>query len=368
MKVAKDTFLYIERYTKERVMISKVTYIWIDGAEPYPKLRSKVKIVSLDGADVKAEDLPLWGFDGSSTNQAPTESSDLVLKPVCVKPNPLDGVGNYLALCEVLDTEHKPVESNHRAKLAELMDELSDEFDPYVGMEQEYTLFKKDKTPVGWPDHGNPEPQGPYYCGVGTDEVFERDFIEEHTDACIHADIKICGTNAEVMPGQWEYQVGYRDIEGEKADPLTISDEIWISRWLLYRLSEEYDIVAKLDAKPIRGDWNGAGMHTNFSTKQTRDETSGLKAIHAAVKALEDNHNAHIEKYGFGLEDRLTGEHETCRIDEFRSGVADRGSSIRIPLHVSQAGYGYFEDRRPSANANPYEVCTMLLETVCKGS
>ncbi|MBF13720.1 MAG: glutamine synthetase [Legionellales bacterium] len=346
-------------------MISKVTYIWIDGTIPYAKLRSKVKVLSLPESDVKLSDLPLWGFDGSSTNQAPTHQSDLVLKPVCIKPNPLEDYGSYLALCEVLDTDHKPVATNHRAKLIELMEQVSSDFDPYVGMEQEYTLFKKDKTPLGWPEHGNPEPQGPYYCGVGTDEVFARDLVEDHTDACIMAGIKICGTNAEVMPGQWEYQVGYRDIDGESADPLTISDEIWLSRWLLYRITEDYNVIVSLDAKPIKGDWNGAGMHTNFSTKQTRNPSTGMAAIKKAVTALESNHKAHIDNYGYGLEDRLTGDHETCSIDDFRSGVGDRGSSIRIPLHVSEAGYGYFEDRRPAANANPYEVCIKLIETVC---
>ena len=347
-------------------MLSKVTYIWIDGSEPYSKLRSKVRIIEQPKTELQPEDLPEWGFDGSSTNQAPTDSSDLIIRPVRVVMNPLEGEGNFLALCEVFNPDGTPHETNRRARLSELMAKVADEHDPWVGFEQEYTLFKGEY-PLGWPEHGNPAPQGPYYCGVGSDEVCDRSLIEDHTDACIDAGLMIFGTNAEVMPGQWEIQMGYRGIASEKADPLTVSDHVWIARWLLYRLGEEYSVNARLDAKPIKGDWNGAGMHTNFSTNATRNPDGGIDTIHAAVTALEGRHSAHIEKYGHGLADRLTGQHETCDIHEFRSGVSDRGSSIRIPLPVGQQGYGYFEDRRPAANANPYEVCSLLIETVCLG-
>lgn len=200
---------------------------------------------------------------------------------------------------------------------------------------------------------------------MGADEVFGRELIEEHTQACIDAGLMIYGTNAEVMPGQWEFQIGYRGLKSESADPLTVSDHLWLARWLLYRIGEDFDISAKLHPKPVKGDWNGAGKHTNFSTKYTRDPKTGMDAILSAIKNLERRHNDHITVYGHDLELRLTGAHETAPIDKFSYGIGNRGASVRIPRSVANQGYGYFEDRRPGANANPYEVAAVLIETVC---
>lgn len=278
--------------------------------------------------------------------------------------DPILHTGNYLVLCEVLNPGGSPHPSNKRACLRELMDKVGAQYDPWIGFEQEYTLFRG-STPLGWPDRGYPAPQGPFYCGIGADEAFGRPLVEEHTQACIDAGLMIFGTNAEVMPGQWEFQIGYRDIDSETADPLTVSDHLWLARWLLYRIGEKYGISATLDPKPVKGDWNGAGKHTNFSTKETRDPKNGMDAIKKAIAALEKQHKNHIPLYGHGLEERLTGKHETADIGTFSAGISDRGASIRIPRTVADKGYGYFEDRRPGANANPYEVSVALVETVC---
>lgn len=345
-------------------MISQATYIWIDGTEPTHNLRSKMKIFNAPAGSIDIKDFPVWNFDGSSTNQSSGDNSDLILQPVSFVRDPITNKGNYLVMCEVMTPDGKPHSTNKRAVLRQLLENGGDKHEPWMGFEQEYTLFRG-TTPLGWPERGYPAPQGPFYCGVGADEVFGRELVEEHTQACLDADLMLYGTNAEVMPGQWEFQIGPRGVDSEPCDPLTICDHVWFARWLLYRIGERHDISATLHPKPVKGDWNGAGQHTNFSTKAMRDKKGGLDAIHAAIELLSQRHREHIAVYGHGLDQRLTGEHETANISTFSSGVSDRGASIRIPQAVSEKGYGYLEDRRPGANANPYEIANALIQTIC---
>lgn len=343
--------------------ISRAEYIWLDGTIPTRQLRSKTRVGAF-GSNPSLEDFPEWSFDGSSTNQATGDDSDCILKPVKFAIDPTREGENYLVMCEVFNPDDTPHESNSRAQLRAVLDAGASQQDPWIGFEQEYTLFEH-RNPLGWPEDGFPRPQGPYYCGVGAKDVFGREIAEAHMQACIDAGILFYGINAEVMPGQWEFQVGYRGIDSEDAGVLNISDDMWLGRWLLSRIAEEFGIDASFDNKPIKGDWNGAGMHTNFSTNDTRDKSKGIQSIEDAVKKLSVKHKEHISLYGDGLGERLTGLHETCDIDTFRHGVADRGCSIRIPQQVSQSGYGYFEDRRPGANADPYLVAARLCTTVC---
>lgn len=325
----------------------KAEYIWIDGTKPTPLLRSKTKIVDSDSEP------PIWGFDGSSTNQAPGKASDCVLKPVFVCPDPIRGAQNKLVLCEVLTIDMMPHPSNTRAKCADTAQHFADD-DMWFGLEQEYTLFKEGR-PLGWPTSGFPAPQGPYYCSVGGDYVYGRELVEEHLDACLAAGLKVSGINAEVMPAQWEFQVG----------PLSapeVADQLTVARWLLSRIAEKYGVQVSLAPKPVKGDWNGAGCHTNFSTAAMRQ--SYQKCVQAA-QALGERHELHISNYGAGIEERLTGLHETCSYREYKYGVSDRGASVRIPWQVAQDGRGYIEDRRPAANCDPYIVTQLILETVC---
>lgn len=344
--------------------LSFAEYIWLDGNEPVQGLRSKARVVDVPETP-KLEDFPAWNFDGSSTEQATGDDSDCLLEPVCVLRDPLRGEGNHLVLCEVQNADGSPHATNKRATLRAVMASIDDGVDPWVGFEQEYTLYQNGR-PLGFPANGFPGPQGPYYCGVGVDRVFGRDLVEAHAKACLEAGVRIYGLNAEVMPGQWEFQVGYRGIDGETGNALEVSDHIWIARWLLHHLGEQHGVEVSFDNKPVKGDWNGAGMHTNFSTSLTRDPTSGLKFIEDAVGKLEQRHAAHIRLYGDRLDERLTGRHETCDINTFRWGVANRGASIRVPHPVASKGYGYLEDRRPGANANPYVVAASLIATVCE--
>lgn len=337
--------------------IMTAEYIWIDGSEPVPELRSKARVLPFKEIQ-NVKDFPEWSFDGSSTNQATGNDSDCILKPVNFIMDPLRDCG-YLVLCEVFNPDNKtPHKTNNRAKLREII-EISRDHDMWIGFEQEYTMFQ-DGRPLGWPTTGFPGPQGPYYCSAGAEKAFGRDLVEAHMQACLDAGILFYGINAEVMPGQWEFQIGPRGVDSEDAGVLNISDHVHFARWLLERLGEEYDITVSFANKPIKGDWNGAGMHANFSTKETRDASLGKKTIDAIVKNIEKNHKHDIMNYGFGLHERLTGAHETCGIDTFKVGDADRGCSIRIPRPVAIKGCGYFEDRRPGANSDPYLVAVAL--------
>jgi glutamine synthetase len=325
----------------------RAEYIWIDGTEPTPLLRSKTKIIP-DG-----EKPGIWGFDGSSTNQAPGKNSDCVLQPVFTCPDPIRGGDNVLVLNEVQLTDFTPHPTNTRAACATIAAKYEDQ-EPIFGIEQEYT-FLKDGHPLGWPQGGYPGPQGPYYCGVGADEIWGRDIVEAHTTACMEAGLHISGTNAEVMMGQWEFQIG------PVAPPL-VADEMYIARWLLYRIAEDFGVTVTISAKPIPGDWNGAGAHTNFSTKAMRE---GWDPIITACEALGKNAEEHVKAYGAGIENRLTGLHETAPWSEFSYGVSDRGASVRIPWQVGLDKKGYIEDRRPNANCDPYLVTGLITETCC---
>ena len=322
-------------------MSYKAEYIWVDGQKPTAKLRSKGKVVS-DG-----ETPPIWGFDGSSTNQAPGENSDCVLNPVFVCPDPMRGEDNKLVMCEVLLTDMTPHDSNTRAACAALSKKYSD-LDMWFGIEQEYTYFDGIK-PLGWPDNGFPAPQGGYYCGVGFDEVFGRPIVEDHLNACLHAGLSIAGINGEVMPGQWEFQIG------PIAAP-AIADQLWVARWLLYRIGEQHKVSATLDPKPVRGDWNGAGAHTNFATVQMRND---YDACVAAAEALGTKADLHIANYGDRIEERLTVS--TRPVPTGSSGTA-------CPTGVLRSGFlgrwhGTGKDTSKTAGPTPMPTRTWLRDS-----
>jgi len=327
----------------------KLEYIWLDGKKPIPELRGKTTIKSFDKTPTLA-DLPLWGFDGSSTMQAEGKSSDLVLKPVALYP---DGARKdaFLVLSEVLNPDGTPHPSNQRAT-------APDDADLWFGFEQEYFLYK-DGRPLGFPETGYPGPQGPYYCGVGYKYMgsIARQIVEEHLDLCLHAGINHEGINAEVAKGQWEFQIFGKGTH--KA-----ADDLWIARYLLMRLCEKYEVDVQLHCKPVRGDWNGSGMHTNFSSRHLR-EVGGKEYFEALMAAFEKNIEDHIEVYGPDNHLRLTGLHETQAIDKFSYGLSDRGASVRMPVNFIKHGYkGYLEDRRPNSEADPYQIVAQILKTI----
>ena len=331
-------------------MSYQAEYIWIDGTEPSPLLRSKTKIVE-DGKEP-----PIWGFDGSSTNQA--EGQRLRLRAAArVRAVPIRcGARTTSSSCaRSCSPTCRPHPTNTRRACAEAAEKYAS-FEPWFGIEQEYTFFQYGR-PMGWPEAGFPAPQGPYYCGVGGDKMPGREIVERHTAACLKAGLGIEGTNAEVMMGQWEFQIGV-------LPPPLIGDQLWMARWLLFRIAEEFDVYATLEPKPVLGDWNGAGAHTNFSTKAMRED-GGWDAIIAGCEALGKRVDEHVANYGIGIESRLTGAHETAHFSQFSYGTSDRGASIRIPWQTAKNKKGWIEDRRPNANMDPYVVSRLLVETVC---
>ncbi|MBF8247144.1 MAG: glutamine synthetase beta-grasp domain-containing protein [Rickettsia sp.] len=342
-------------------------YIWLDGSEPLSQLRSQTKISNLP-KNPNITDFPETHFDGSSTNQSNIENSDCILKPVNFIKNPLISEGNgYLILCEVLDSNHKYHISNNRYKLRKFLDEYSKKLDPWVGFEQEYVIIK-DKRPVGWPSTGFPEPQGPYYCGVGKDNTAGQEIAHLHMKYCLESGIIYHGMNSEVMLGQWEFQIGYRGREGERVDPLNICDHLWFARWLLFKAGECFDSHISFKSKYIKSsDWNGSGLHTNFSTKQTRSKEGFTEFKDLILKSLLATHKEDLKYFGCDLADRLTGKNETSNIDNFSyENPSNRNSSVRIPPSTLKNKSGYLEDRRPGADADPYSVCLAIFSSISK--
>ena len=327
-------------------MSYKLEYIWLDGYTPEPMMRSKTKVISKEPGG--PGDCPEWSFDGSSTEQAEGSSSDCLLKPVRMVPDPTRK-NAFIVMTEVLAADGSVHPSNTRGV-------FEDDPDLWLGFEQEYTIMK-DGLPLGFPKDGYPGPQGPYYCSVGYENCVGRDIVEDHLDTCLDAGLGVTGINAEVMKGQWEYQLFGKG--GKIA-----CDDLWISRYLLFRTAEKFGVSIDLHPKPVKGDWNGSGMHTNFSTTDIRDK-GGEELIKKICDKFAPVHEEHIAAYGSENDQRLTGLHETQSIDQFSYGVSDRGASIRIPVGTVNDGWkGYLEDRRPASHADPYKIVSRLIKTL----
>ncbi len=334
-------------------MITLVEYVWIGGNN---ELRSKTKVLNKEINSVN--DLPIWNFDGSSTQQADGKDSEVIIKPRALFNDPFRMRNHKLVLCDTYTPNDEPLFNNHRDWANKLFEQKLDE-EPWYGLEQEYFLMdSKTNLPLGFSED---KTQGQFYCSTGADNAFGRNVAEKHLYACIHAGIKISGINAEVAPGQWEFQIG-------PCVGIEEGDHLWMARYLLQRVAEQHGVIVNLEPKPVKGDWNGSGCHTNYSTKNMRngtDDKTGLDYIHDAINKLSVKHNEHMKVYGIGNDERMTGEHETASFDDFSHGIANRGASVRIGNDNYKNQKGYFEDRRPSSNCDPYLVTGTIFETTC---
>ena len=351
-------------------------YIWI-GALPDDKskqtLRSKTRVLDDKGI---VGDFPEWNFDGSSTGQANGENSEIIIKPRAYFKDPLrsnnrSGCRSFLVLCDTYNPDGTPALHNNRLWAEEIFSRKLEE-EPWFGLEQEYFLMSSASNytlPLEFPVDGDKEgngvrklaPQGQYYCAVGAENTFGRKIVEEHLIACIDAGLTISGTNAEVAPGQWEFQIG-------PCTGIEEGDHMWIARYLLIKIAEQYGVGVNFEPKPVKGDWNGSGCHMNYSTKSMREGTdgrTGLEYIDDAIQKLSTRHAEHMAVYGSGNEERMTGEHETADFNTFSDGVCNRGASIRRGTDTVKNEKGYFEDRRPSSNCDPYLITAKMFETTC---
>jgi glutamine synthetase len=333
----------------------KLDYVWLDG---YDVKNMRMKTRYFNGYELDMSDLPVWGFDGSSTDQAEGHDSDCVLEPIKMYKNPLDPMGmSHIVLCEVMNPDGTPHASNTRAQLRSIIDNCGGletvAKDMMFGIEQEYVIFdKKTGRPSGWPSNGFPPPQGRYYCGVGGDVVEHRDLVDDHAEMCNRIGIPVQGTNAEVMLSQWEYQVGPSNV-------IDVCDHLWTARFILEMLAEKKGLYIKFDPKPVSGDWNGSGAHINFSSKFMREEAT-MDDIDAICREIGKYGHEMLSVYGKDNDKRLTGNHETAHIEDYTWGVSDRSASVRIPMSTANRGRGHLEDRRPAANIDPYEAVGVI--------
>jgi len=338
---------FSSRNTSGRIIVE---YIWLGGN--LLDIRSKCMTLP---EDQDLNDLPEWNFDGSSTNQASGHDSEVIIRPRRIFPDPFRLGKHILVWCDTYYPNGERTDSNFRIFADQVFKKCAGEV-PWFGIEQEYILYRKNVNwPLGFPEGGFPKPQGPYYCGVGSDVIVGRGIMDAHLRACLHCGIKISGTNAEVMPGQWEFQVG--PCEG-----ITSGDEMWMARYLLLRVAELFGVTISFDPKPVvSDDWNGSGCHTNYSTTGTRND-GGMQVIHDHMKKLEAAHPNYIKITGVGNEKRMSGRCETSDINTFSFGVANRGASIRIPRTTEKQQKGYYEDRRPASNMDPYVITAAIAD------
>jgi glutamine synthetase len=327
-------------------------YVWIDGNMG---LRSKYKTLTVTGSTL---DISQWNYDGSSCYQANVDDSEVILNPIAFYNNPFFEKGtSFLVLCDTYtakDNKNMPTNSNRRILAREVFLKNTG-MEPWFGLEQEYFIINKNGQPPFF-QSGYPKSQGDYYCGVGSRNIMYRELVEKHYKYCLLAGLKISGINAEVAPNQWEFQIG--PCVGIEA-----GDQLWIARYILVKLAEKYDLDISFRPKPLDNPWNGSGLHTNFSTKETR-ANNGLDKLYNYIEKMKSKHSEHLLVYGDNSK-RLSGHCETSNADIFSSGIGTRNTSIRIPNQVFKDKKGYLEDRRPASDADPYLITSKIFDTCC---
>jgi len=338
-----------------------VEYIWLGGRGEF---RSKVRYIR------EGDAITDWNYDGSSTGQASTENSEVVLRPVANYSDNADSHGKIYVLCETYTMKDNgtmvPLPNNYRSAAAVAGEGISD--DMWFGFEQEFFIYDLVREKMLGTYHNMP-PQSQYYCGVEAVGDYRygktsiewrsvsdvRKFTEILAQRCVDFGLGITGWNLEVAPGQAEIQIFGKGLRA--------CDDLMMMRYLAHRVLLEYNMKPVFDPKPMGSKWNGTGLHTNVSTTETRGE-GGLDVMKGLMRRLAAKHADHLAVYGDGNEARLTGLHETSSMNEFSWSIGGRNTSVRIPRTCSVDGKGYFEDRRPAGNADPYRIAKRMAETL----
>ena len=334
-----------------------IEYIWIDANNHF---RSKTRLIT-NSLIINLSSVPNWNYNGSSTGQTDSDNSEVTLIPVFLCPDPFRLQNHKLVYC-ITYHDGKALENNYYNKAINIFDTVSVGFyKPWFGMEQEFFIMDKiSKMPV---EYSKNNKQGKYYCNIDECPKVERKIMEEFLSKAIDANLNICGINAEAAQGQWEFQIG-------PCLGIEIGNHMMIARYILCRVAHEHHCTIDFSPKPLGNDWNGSGCHINYSTFHTRSgnqdkNQTGLDVIHDYIKSLEKVHHEMIQCYGKDNELRMTGHHETASISDFSHSVGGTTTSIRIGKNVEKNKYGYFEDRRPAANCDPYLVSCLLFYHTC---
>ena len=341
-------------------------YIWLDDKQNY-RSKTKIHITPVDNGVEKEpfgfEALPMWNYDGSSTGQAEGGDSEVYIRPVYMVRDPFRRqCDSWLVLCDTWLPDGGPHPTNTRVNADKIFsNDVVKKEEPLFGLEQEFFIRKSKKGyPVGMTKNlyerakSGEDIQGPFYCGVGQGNCFERKCMDDTLQNLVDSGLNITGMNFEVAPGQCEFQVLNEGI--------TAGDELHLLRYILIRTAEENNLFIDFHPKPFKININGSGCHTNYSTRTMRAE-NGIVAINDAIKKLEEKHKEHMDVYGAHNNLRMTGKHETSNMTTFSYGVADRSASIRIPRFTDRDKRGYMEDRRPASNMDPYIVTSKIAET-----
>lgn len=338
-------------------------YIWIDGRG---NLRSKYRTAfpKFDSyADAAHNYIAVkdWNYHDSSTYQASTENTEIALIPVAYYLNPFFEQGRaFLILCKTYNADGSPTNTNFRHDAEKLFESSTSHYlDPYFRINQEYFIIQSSGTTNFAPLCSYEQPQPDYYCGVGN--VTLRNLAEKHYQYCLNAHLKISAVNAEMEPTQWQFQIG-------PSSKISASDELWVARYILVKLSEEFRVCICFKPKSLPNPSNSSSLHlhTSFSTQETRDaqNQNGLKCIYQYIDRLSKKHTEHICIYGHNSNRVHSGsDYHTF---SFASGY--RGNNICIPKSVLKAGCGYLEDMRPASNADPYRVTAAIFSTACLSS
>lgn len=334
-----------------------VEYVWLGGCGD--DLRSKSRVIKKEVKTI--EDLPVWNYDGSSCYQAKTENSEVLIIPVALFDDPFKGAPHKVCMCETEYQAGKIPTSNFRRIASKIFSEKNvSEHDPWFGIEQEYIITRRIGStidwPLGWPQGSYPKAEGLYYCGTGDKYTYGREISDAHIRACLFAGVQVFGTNSENTPGQWEFQVG-------TSKGIDIGDHLWIGRWLLRRVAEKFNVDVTFHPKPFEG-WSGSGAHCNYSNKLSRNDKN-MENIKKQLAGLEKYHLTCQKLYGDDNVKRLLGGYEAPEYEAFSWGVSSRKSSVRIPKVTADNGYGYYEDRRPASNVDPYIVSALIFSATC---